>query len=140
MSGNLQMGDNFDHTLLPCNHPEFAPCIMSSDVVAAVYSYPYTKFPVCLVIDSHFSLIPALGELLDLMTELDRQGLVILKIQELEDRVEFHFDELDQDLVTLLLSFMSSKSFCEFGNWAFVASDLNPKVLEIMKGLNELQS
>lgn len=122
---------NFElDTFLDTTYP---PCIMTGNTIACIYGYPEEGFPICLTLGSHYSLIPALFDLLDLVTQLEDANEFIFKLQVSESRVEVHFDHLGSFAALLLLSFLSSVPFSDIGNWAFVASSMDPDTAEKMK-------
>ena len=126
MSGDIE---HYEHSTYP-------NCVMTRDDTAAVYSFPFSGFPVCLILHSPHILIPALDELLELISFIDENSDVILKIQVYDNQVEFHFDELDSLSVSLILTFISSKYFYEIGNWSFRASGMIYNIREIMNLLD----
>ena len=118
--------------------PFYPPCIMSINSIASVYCYPEYGFPVCLVLGSHFSLIPALFELLALVEDLEDADELIYKLQICEEKVEIHFDHLNNFASLILLSFLSSLPFSDIGSWSFLASNMNPETYAVMKLYGDL--
>ena len=111
---------------------------MRKDDVGAVYCFPFDSMPICLVLLSPHILIPALDDLLSLIQLIEEASDIILKVQVFEEHVEFHFDLLDELAATTLATFMSSKDYCDIGEWAFKASDLPVDIREIMNLIGDV--
>ena len=108
---------------------------MRKDDIGAIYCFPYSEVPVCLVLYSPHILIPGLTELIALIELIEEASDSILKVQLFDSRVEFHFDTLDELSATLLATFLSSQDHCDIGDWAFKASDMKFNIRETMNYL-----
>lgn len=117
------------------DHHNYHSCLMRKDDIGAIYCFPYSEVPVCLVLYSPHILIPGLTELIALIELIEEASDSILKVQLFDSRVEFHFDTLDELSATLLATFLSSQDYCDIGDWAFKASDMKFNIRETMNYL-----
>ena len=101
---------------------------MTSTTPATVYSYHTEDFAMCLVFFGNASSVPALLDIIGICDDLVLANELNYIGNLLPTRVELHFESLNTFALMLLTATLTSKKHEEWGDWAFVPSDVGQEL------------